>query len=186
MSTTSEIEMNPERLRRKYLEERDKRLRPEGNAQYVAVEDAFANYAADPHVAPGFSRDPVSEDIEVLLIGGGHAGLLGGYSLRQAGIDDFRIIEKAGDFGGTWYWNRYPNCRCDVESYIYLPLVEEFGEMPTEKYIRASEILAHARHVARELDLYPKALFQTAVTEVRWDENLARWVVSTDRGDTTQ
>lgn len=183
MSAVGDLESDPERLRGKYLAERDKRLRPEGNAQYIAVEEAFADYAADPYVDPGFSRNPVSEDVEVVLIGGGHAGLLGGHALRQAGIDDFRIIEKAGDFGGTWYWNRYPNCRCDVESYIYLPLVEQFGAMPSEKYIRSSEILAHAQHVARELDLYPHTLFQTGVTELRWDEERARWIISTDRGD---
>lgn len=183
MSAGSNLESDLNGLRSKYLAERDKRLRPDGNAQYVAVEDAFADYATDPHVPAGFSRDPISEDVEIALIGGGHAGLLGAHALRQAGIDDFRIIEKAGDFGGTWYWNRYPNCRCDVESYIYLPLVEQYGEMPSEKYIRSSEILAHAQRVARELDLYPHTLFQTGVTDIRWDEDLARWVISTDRGD---
>ena len=79
------------------------------------------------------------------MIGGGFGGLLAGARLREAGIDDVRIIEKGGDFGGTWYWNRYPGAMCDVESYIYLPLLEELGYVPTEKYARAPEILAHSQ-----------------------------------------
>ncbi len=184
MPSDRNIENDPQSLRSKYLAERDKRVRPEGDAQFISIEDEFASYEFDPYADPDFARDPIVEDIEVLLIGGGHAGLLGAYHLRQAGIDDFRIIEKAGDFGGTWYWNRYPNCRCDVESYIYLPLIEQFGEMPTEKYIRSSEILAHAQRVARNLELYDKAIFRTAVKELRWNEEIGRWIVSTDRGDT--
>lgn len=184
MPADPDLESDPQRLHDKYLLERDKRLRPEGKAQYIPVDDEFADFGDDPHVEPGFQRAPISEDVEVALIGGGHAGLLAGHALRDAGIDDFRIIEKAGDFGGTWYWNRYPNCRCDVESYIYLPLVEQFGEMPTEKYVRSSEILAHAQRVARQLDLYPQTLFQTAVSELIWDEEVERWIIGTDRGDT--
>ena len=181
---STDLESDPQRLHDKYLLERDKRLRPEGNAQYIPVGDEFSGFSDDPHVLPDFSRKPIAEDVEVALIGGGHAGLLASHALREAGIDDFRIIEKAGDFGGTWYWNRYPNCRCDVESYIYLPLIERFGEMPTEKYIRSSEILAHAQRVARQLNLYPQALFQTAVSLMAWDENAKRWIINTDRGDT--
>lgn len=182
-----DTDLDSRTLRDKYLEERDKRLRTEGDAQFISVEEEFAAYDRDPHAPPiASSRNPLQEDVEVLLIGGGHAGLLAAYHLRKAGIDDFRIIEKAGDFGGTWYWNRYPNCRCDVESYIYLPLIEQFGEMPTEKYIRSSEILSHARRIAKGLDLYPHTLFQTAVTEMRWDESSCRWIVTTDRGDTIQ
>ena len=103
MSADFDLESDSQRLHDKYLVERDKRLRPEGNAQYIPVDDKFARFGDDPHVEPGFSRDPIFEDVEVALIGGGHAGLLAGHALREAGIDDFRIIEKAGDFGGTWY-----------------------------------------------------------------------------------
>jgi cyclohexanone monooxygenase len=94
-----------------------------------------------------------------------------------------RIIEKGGDFGGTWYWNRYPGAMCDVESYIYLPLLEELDYVPSEKYARAPEILAHSRAIGRQYDLYRNACFQTEVTEMRWDEAGARWTVSTNRGD---
>jgi cyclohexanone monooxygenase len=124
--------------------------------------------------------------VEVVVIGGGFGGLLAAARLREAGIDDVRIVEKGGDFGGTWYWNRYPGAMCDVESYIYLPLVEELGAVPSEKYARAPEILAHSQAIGRHYDLYRGACFQTEVTDLRWDEPSARWIVSTNRGDRMQ
>ena len=72
------------------------------------------------------------------MIGGGFGGLLAGARLRERGVENIRIIEKGGDFGGTWYWNRYPGLACDVESYIYLPLLEELGYIPVEKYSRGA------------------------------------------------
>ncbi len=117
------------------------------------------------------------------MIGGGFGGLLAGARLREAGVTSLRLIEKGGDFGGTWYWNRYPGAACDVESYIYLPLLEELGYVPKEKYSRAPEILAHSQAIGRKFELYRDALFQTEVTELRWDEGAERWIVSTDRGD---
>ena len=117
------------------------------------------------------------------MLGGGFGGLLTGARLRQAGIADVRVIEKGGDFGGTWYWNRYPGAACDVESYNYMPLLEETGYMPIEKYGRADELLEHSRRIGRHFGLYDKALFQTEITEARWQEDKARWLVSTDRGD---
>ncbi len=117
------------------------------------------------------------------MIGGGFGGLLAGARLREAGVQDIRVIEKGGDFGGTWYWNRYPGAACDIESYIYLPLLEEIGYLPVEKYSRAHEILAHSRAIAEKFDLYRNACFQTEVTELRWDETDNRWIVSTNRGD---
>ena len=106
-----------------------------------------------------------------------------GARLRQGGVEDIRIVEKGGDFGGTWYWNRYPGAACDTEAYIYLPLLEETGYIPTEKYAKAPEILAHSRRIAEHYDLYRNVLFQTQITELRWDEASSRWIVSTDRGD---
>jgi cyclohexanone monooxygenase len=170
-------------VREKYRQERDKRLRTDGNAQYLEVSGRFAHYLADPYAAP-IERKPVREDCEVLIIGGGFGGLLVGARLREAGIRDVRIVENGGDFGGTWYWNRYPGAACDTESYIYLPLLEETGYMPTEKYAKAPEILAHSQRIGRHFGLYENALFQTQVRELRWDEASARWHVSTDRGDT--
>jgi cyclohexanone monooxygenase len=174
---------DPEALRAKYREERDKRLRPDGNDQYIEVKGEFAHFTDDPYVEPGFTREPLADEVEVVVIGGGFGGLLAGARLREAGVDGLRIIEKGGDFGGTWYWNRYPGAQCDVESYIYLPLLEELGYVPSEKYARAPEILAHSRAIGRRCDLYRGACFQTQVTEMRWDEGGGRWIVSTNRGD---
>ena len=131
-------------LRKKYGEERDKRLRPDGNEQYVQVTGDFAHFVDDPYVEPGFAREPLTDEVDVALIGGGFGGLLTGARLRQAGVEDIRVIEKGGDFGGTWYWNRYPGVACDIESYVYLPLLEELEYVPREKYSRGAEIFAHA------------------------------------------
>jgi cation diffusion facilitator CzcD-associated flavoprotein CzcO len=179
MTTT----FDPDLLREKYRAERDKRLRADGNDQYVEVSGRFAHYVEDPYVEPGFVREPLTDEVEVVVIGGGFGGLLAGARLKQAGVDDVRIIEKGGDFGGTWYWNRYPGAMCDVESYIYLPLLEELEYVPTEKYAKAPEILAHSRAIGEHFDLYRNACFQTEVTDLSWDEALSRWIVRTNRGD---
>jgi cyclohexanone monooxygenase len=183
MTTPSTSSFDPEALREKYRLERDKRLRSDGNEQYVEVKGAFAHYVEDPYVAPGFVRAPLTDEVEVAVIGGGFGGLLAGARLRQAGVESLRIIEKGGDFGGTWYWNRYPGAMCDVESYIYLPLLEEIGYVPKEKYTRAPEILAHSAAIGRKFDLYRDACFQTEVTELRWDDESGRWIILTNRGD---
>ncbi len=172
-----------EAMRAKYREEREKRLRADGNAQYVEVKGAFAHYLNDPYVEPGFEREPLTDEVEVAVIGGGFGGLLTAVRLREAGVEDIRIIDGASDFGGTWYWNRYPGVACDVESYIYLPLLEETGYMPEQKYATGAEILEHSKRVARKYDLYRDVCFQTKVTELRWDEDAARWIISTNRGD---
>jgi cyclohexanone monooxygenase len=179
----ADLGFDPEALRAKYREERDKRLRPDGNEQYVNVTGDFRHYLDDPYVKPGFTRAPLADEVEAVVIGGGFGGLLAGARLREAGIDEVRLIEKAGDFGGTWYWNRYPGAQCDVESYIYLPLLEELGYVPVEKYSRAPEILAHSQAIGRRYDLYRNACFQTEVTELRWEDELGRWTVSTSRKD---
>jgi len=157
-------------------------LRADGNDQYIEVVGEFARYLDDPYVEP-FERAPLVDEVDVLIVGGGFGGLLAGARLREAGVEDIRIVEKGGDFGGTWYWNRYPGAMCDVESYIYLPLLEEVGYVPKEKYSHAPEILAHSRSIGEHFDLYRDACFQTEVTEMRWDDEDARWVVSTNRGD---
>ncbi len=177
------LDFDPDALKAKYLGERDKRLRPDGNAQYIEVKAEFSRYVEDPYVAPGFTRAPVFDDVEFAIIGGGFGGLLMGARLREAGFESIRVVENAGDFGGTWYWNRYPGAMCDVESYCYLPLLEELGYMPKHKYSFAPEILEHSKAIARHFRLYDDALLQTGVTELRWDEAASRWIVSTDRGD---
>ncbi|HEX4098535.1 MAG TPA: NAD(P)/FAD-dependent oxidoreductase, partial [Caulobacteraceae bacterium] len=183
LTAAPSLGFDPEALRARYRAERDKRLRVDGNAQYQEIAGGYAHYLDDPYVEAGFSRPALTDEVEVVVVGGGFGGLLAGARLREAGIKDIRLIEKGGDFGGTWYWNRYPGAACDVESYIYLPLLEEVGYMPVEKYSRAPEILAHSRAIGEKFDLYRGALFQTEVTGMVWDDSLSRWIVKTNRGD---
>jgi len=178
-----DLGFDPAALKKKYLAERDKRLKAEGNEQYREIKGEFARYLEDPYVEPGFTRAPLTDEVEVVVIGGGFGGLLAGARLREAGIEDIRMIEKGGDYGGTWYWNRYPGAACDIESYIYLPLLEEVGYIPVEKYSRAPEILKHSRAIAEKFDLYRDVCFQTEVTEMRWDDQSSRWIIKTNRGD---
>ena len=180
---TAAAGFDPEALRDKYREERNKRLREDGNEQYIEVEGEFAHFLDDPYAEPGFEREPLTDEVEVLVIGGGFGGLLAGARLRQAGVEDIRIVDPASDFGGTWYWNRYPGIACDIESYTYLPLLEEVGYVPKEKYAFGREIMEHSQAIARKFDLYRDTCFQTRVEELRWDEEEARWIVSTNRGD---
>ena len=179
----ADLGFDPNALREKYRVERNKRLRADGNEQYVKIDGQFARYLDDPYVEPGFSRAPLTDEVDVAIIGGGFGGLLAGARLREAGVKDIRVIEKGGDFGGTWYWNRYPGAACDVESYVYLPLLEEIGYIPVEKYSRAPEILAHSRAIGRHFGLYDNACFQTEVTRLDWDEAGSCWIISTNRGD---
>jgi cation diffusion facilitator CzcD-associated flavoprotein CzcO len=171
--------MDLEALRRKYREERDKRIRPDGNDQYLRLADEFAHYRDDPHT-PWTERPPRTDHRTVVCVGGGFAGLVTAARLREAGVD-VRVVETGGDFGGTWYWNRYPGAQCDTASMVYMPLLEETGHMPTEKYVHGPEILAHCQRIGKMFGLYDDALFHTEVTGLAWDG--ARWVISTSRGD---
>ena len=166
----------------KYVEERDKRLRPDGNGQYLEVKDRLAHYLEDPYT-PRVEREPKFDHVTFAFVGGGFAGLVTGARLVEAGVTDVRIIEKGGDFGGTWYWNRYPGAQCDTASMIYMPLLEETGHRPTEKYAHAPEILEQCRTIGNQYGLYENALFHTEVESLVWDEVQSRWIISTNRGD---
>ncbi len=166
----------------RYRAERDKRLRPDGNDQYLEMAGHFDQLLEDPYT-PRTERAPVTDHVTFAMVGGGFAGLCVGARLAEAGIRDVRIIDKAGDFGGTWYWNRYPGAQCDTASMIYLPLLEETGHVPTEKYAHAPEILEQSRRIGRTFGLYDKALFHTRVTRMAWDEDRGVWRIETDRGD---
>src|SRR5262249_23535904 len=174
--------IDKEKLRAKYAEEREKRLRADGNEQYIRLADEFATYLNDPHM-PVKPREPKRDHVTFASIGGGFAGLLVGARLKEAGVDDVRIVEKGGDFGGTWYWNRYPGAQCDTASMVYMPLLEETNWMPTEKYAHGPEILAHCQRIGKQFDLYKNALFHTEVTDLEWDDDHSRWIVRTNRGD---
>ena len=177
----SELDFDPNALREKYRFERDKRIRKEASEQYQAVTGDFTKYVDDPYIEEEIKREPLNDEVEVVIVGGGFGGLLAGARLREAGVNDIRVIEKGGDFGGTWYWNRYPGAQCDVEAYVYLPLLEELGFVPTEKYSHAPEILAHSKAIARHYKLYDNACLQTEITHMQWDEDLARWIIETNR-----
>ena len=169
-------------LRAKYLAERDKRLRDDGNEQYIEIKAHFPDYLEDPYT-PVQDRDAVTDHVTFTFVGGGFAGLVTGARLKEQGIDSVRIVEKGGDFGGTWYWNRYPGAQCDTASFVYMPMLEETGHMPTEKYAHAPEILAHCQNIGRQYGLYEEALFHTEVTDLRWLEEEQVWQIQTQRGD---
>ncbi|OZB16511.1 MAG: monooxygenase [Hyphomonas sp. 34-62-18] len=177
-----DLGFDPNQLRDRYRAERDKRIRKDGNEQYVNVTGQFAHYLEDPYTER-VERAPVTDHVEVAVIGGGFGGLLSAARLRKAGFKDIRMIEKGGDFGGTWYWNRYPGAACDIESYIYLPLLEETGYIPKEKYTKAPEILEHSARIAKHFNLYENALLGTGITGMEWDEDRKVWIIMTDRDD---
>jgi cation diffusion facilitator CzcD-associated flavoprotein CzcO len=174
---------DPAELRRKYAHERAIRLRPDGNDQFVEVADAYARFEEDPRAEAAPPRAPIEVETDAVILGGGIGGLLAAVRLQEIGVTDIRIVEHAGDFGGVWYWNRYPGAQCDTESFIYLPLLEETGYIPTERYVHQPEILAHLQRIGRQYNLYERALFHTKLDEARWSEPEQRWIIRTDRGD---
>ncbi len=175
---------DPDALRDKYRQERDKRVREDGHLQYFQVQGDFARFAEDdPYVEPGFTREPLNDEIDVVVIGGGFSGMLACARMKEAGVTNMRLIEAGGDFGGTWYWNRYPGAQCDIESYCYLPLLEELGYVPKEKYSYGTEIYEHSQRIGKAYGLYDLTCFQTRVRELRWDAEIKRWHITTNRGD---
>ncbi|MBQ0910766.1 NAD(P)/FAD-dependent oxidoreductase [Streptomyces sp. RM99] len=173
----------PAELRRRYRVERERRVRPDGTRQYLAADAEFGYYADDPYAVASGAREPLRDDVDVAVVGGGFGGILAGARLRQRGVRRVRIVEKGGDFGGTWYWNRYPGIHCDIESHVYLPMLDETGYVPEWKYASGEEIRRHAVRIAEKFDLGADALFSTSVTSLTWDDNARNWLVTTDRGD---
>ena len=173
---------DPVALKKKYDEERDKRraMRPEGLAQFRTMTGDLEHYAEDPYTAVE-ERAPKRVETDVVIIGGGFAGMLAAARLTKEGIDDFLVLERGGDFGGTWYWNRYPGAAGDVESYIYLPLLEEVGTVPSMKYVFSRNL--RTAKTSGGPSTCTGALFHTRVTDARFDEVTSRWVMKTDRGD---
>ena len=181
--TKEELGFDPDALRDKYRVERDKRLREDANDQYNEIKGEFSNFIEDPYITMDIDREPLTDEVEVAIIGGGFGGLIAGARLSELGFEDIRIIEKGGDFGGTWYWNRYPGAACDTEAYIYLPLLEELDYVPSQKYAHAPEILSHSKNIAKKYGLYENACLQTEVTGMQWDALASRWVIQTNRQD---
>ncbi|KAE8331427.1 hypothetical protein BDV39DRAFT_201077 [Aspergillus sergii] len=169
---------------KKNREERDKRLSKRGLAQFREATGDLAKFARDPWAKGNGDRPPVEEEVDVLIVGCGFGGILAAKKLHDAGIYNIRMVDQASDFGGVWYWNRYPGLHCDTEAYIYLPLLEETGYVPTSKYVPGEEILAHAIRIAELEKLRPRALFQTELRSITWSDATARWEGKTSRGDT--
>ena len=156
--TKDESGFDPDALRERYRSERDKRLRADANEQYQEMKDEYADFLSDPYIAHPSSRAPLTDEVEIAIIGGGFVGLIAGARLKELGFEDIRLVEKGGDFGGTWYWNRYPGAACDTEAYIYLPLLEELNYVPTQKYAHAPEILSHSQNIAKKIQPLQKCL----------------------------
>ncbi|HTK67997.1 MAG TPA: NAD(P)/FAD-dependent oxidoreductase [Pseudonocardia sp.] len=180
----TELDFDPDELRARYETERAKRVREDGPDQYIEMAGSFEHYSEDdPYADASFTREPLTGEVEIAIIGGGFSGLLAAVRLTEQGVTDFRIIEAGADFGGTWYWNRYPGAQCDTESYCYLPLLEELNYMPKEKYSFGTEIFEHSRRIGEHYGLYDRTCFQTRVRSIDWDDELQRWQVTTNRGD---
>jgi cation diffusion facilitator CzcD-associated flavoprotein CzcO len=183
MTEPNAISFDREAVNHKYAQERNKRM-IEGRAatRDLSKDEDFSSYRDDPFT-PYLERDPIDDEIDVAIIGAGIAGILAGADLRSAGIEQIRLIDGAGGVGGTWYWNRYPGVMCDVESYVYMPKLEEMGYVPTTRYAFGDEIRRHLDAIAQRYDLVDDALFHTTVQQSEWDEESARWILTTDRAD---
>ena len=174
---------DPASVHAKYAAERARRMGVDRSDNVALThDDRFHEYLTDPFTAYA-PRDPVADDVDVLVVGAGLAGIIMGVQLREAGFDRIRFVDKAGSFGGTWYWNRYPGLMCDVEAYIYMPMLEEMGVIPTMRYASGEEIRLHLEAIAERYRLGDGALFHTNVESSTWDEDEARWVIATDHGD---
>jgi cation diffusion facilitator CzcD-associated flavoprotein CzcO len=186
MTTEAQVAETPafdkKALLARYIAERDKRLRADGNGQYLQLKGRLAHYLEDPYT-PFVERAPKTDHVTFAFVGGGFAGLVTCARLVETGVTDVRIVEKGGDFGGAWYWNRYPGAQCDTASMVYMPLLEETGHRPSEKYAHAPEILAQCQRIGKQYGLYDNALFHTEVEDLSWDESRSHWVIRTNRGD---
>eukprot|EP00944_MAST-04C_sp_MAST-4C-sp1_P010342 g10342.t1 len=177
---------------KRYVEEREARLsrRPEGNDQYKRIVDlakndeGFRRMLQDPWTNI-VDRAPKFDTVEVVIIGAGYGGLCAGARLVQQGMEagNIRLMDSAGDVGGTWYWNRYPGAMCDVESYTYMPLLEELKYIPTEKYAHQPELWKHSKLIAAKYGLYKNSMFHTKCTGITWNERDCKWLIESNRGD---
>ena len=173
MTDSDTISFDRDAVNRKYAEERSKRaLEGRAATRDLNVDEHFSSYRDDPFT-PYVERDPIDDEVDVAIIGAGLAGVLAGADLRANGIERIRLIDGAGGIGGTWYWNRYPGVMCDVESYVYMPKLEEVGHVPTTRYAFGGEIRRHLDAIAQRYELVDDALFHTTVQLSEWDEERA-------------
>lgn len=174
----------------KYKEERDKRFNAISAGQGGHLKfrssslinnldkDPWADYDNLAKEAP-LLRD--NSEIRFLILGAGHNGILFAYHLIAAGFkaSEIVVVDPAGGFGGTWYWNRYPGLTCDVEGYCYLPLLEETGFVPKHRYSKGEEIRQNVEGIASKFGI--RGMFCTKARTADWDDIQKRWVVKLSR-----
>ena len=181
--SAEELGFDPQEMRSKYDFERDRRLRADGEEQYEETDGDLYHYNDDPQTDEWFVRDLVQKEIEIAILGGGFGGLLMAARLQEAGITNFRLVERGGDFGGTWYWNRYPGARCDTSSleysYSFSPQLEQEWEW-SERYPGQAEILSYLNHVADRFDLRPNIRFNTRLNQAEFQDSKNQWQLGLD------
>ncbi|KAK8126977.1 uncharacterized protein PG998_002736 [Apiospora kogelbergensis] len=136
------------------------------------LQDPWVDYDALAKEVPYLKN---GSRIKFLIVGAGHSGLIHAYHIVKAGFDpkDLVVVDTAGGWGGTWYWNRYPGLKCDVEGYCYLPLLEESGFIPQDRYSHGDEIRRNAEHIAAKYGL--QGMFCTRFVAADWNEPEGRW-----------
>ncbi|CAN8104527.1 unnamed protein product [Discula destructiva] len=184
---------NVAELSKKYNEEKEKRLRADGQSQYeeLSKSSRLASLGKDPFADhEALNKQPSSlkdgQEVQVLILGAGFGGLLYAARMIEAGLkpDDIRLVDFAGGFGGTWYWNRYPGLMCDTEAFVYCPLLEETGYMPKHQFSYGEELRQHAERIASHYGLADKGVFRTTIKHAEWNEETRRWQLQLeqDRG----
>src|SRR6188472_4652534 len=125
-----------------------------------------------------------SFDVGTAIIGSGFSGLGMAVRLKQEGIEDFTVLERGDEVGGTWHYNTYPGCACDVPSHLYS---FSFAPNPewTQTYSPQPEIEAYLRRCAKEFDVGRSIRFGCEVSGAAWDETAGRWRVETSDGELT-
>ena len=151
---------DPDALREKYRTERDKRVRADGNDQYVNVVDQYERFVKDPFVTSEIVREPLFDDV-MWSSSAAASAFCSPVPTSAEPLPDIRIIETGSDFGGTWYWNRYP-AQCDIESYIYMPLLEEMATCPRRSTPSVTRSSITRSDWPRPSDLYRDVCFRPA------------------------
>lgn len=183
MSVSRSPLIDSQKLKEKYAEERDKRLNSKSARSYALAKDCNSKLTQDLWRKSNNDRAPLNEELDVLVVGGGMSGIMTATRLIQNGVTDIRLLERGGEFGGTWYWNQYPGAACDSESYIYMPFLDDTGYVPTQKYAGQPEIQGYLKNLAQKFGVTPRALFNTKAQTLTWEESRQRWIVRTDVGD---
>ncbi|KXT05795.1 hypothetical protein AC578_1005 [Pseudocercospora eumusae] len=165
----------------RYAQERAKRV-GKGSKQYLDPKQSpkLSYLLEDPWIASGTPIQQVVSDgghRKFVIVGAGFGGILFAVNLIKAGFkaDNILIVDPAGGFGGTWYWNRYPGLMCDVEAYIYMPLLEEMDYMPKHKYASGDELREYAERICEKYGLTKTAMFQSSVKRMHWDAGRRTW-----------